>query len=243
MSLGNFQLLKVCTSLAIASLLGNSAFAFGPAAWFSAANRCNAHEDRREFGREVLLRTIAIRDEDFRRSPCGPGRLRFRGEPNLRALGIRGAPARRLDPRQSGRVTASYYGDGTDGFANKPTACSTLMPRTASMNPRAMIVAVRRSIFNTLMFQTRNNQGYRTKANICGSDIYISANGRTVRARVVDLGDLGEDSPEIQPMRDLDLSPAVRDALRIPPGRGIQDVMYDICYNDIRRLREEYPER
>jgi hypothetical protein len=239
MSLGNFQLLIVWTSL----IVSNSAFAIGPQSWFSDANRCTRAEDRRDYARELLLRTIANRDNNYRRSPCGPGRLRFRGEPNLRALGIRGAPERRLDPRQAGRVTASYYGDGTDGFANQPTACSTLMPRSASMNPRAMIVAVRRSIFNALMFQTRNGQGYRTKANICGSDIYISANGTTVRARVVDLGDLGEDSPEIQPMRDLDLSPAVRDALRIPSGKGIQDVMYDICYNDIRRLRADYPGR
>ncbi len=123
----------------------------------------------------------------------------------------------------------SYYGDGTDGFAGEEVACSNQLPSMRTMNPNALRVALRTDIFKRLM--AKSGKDY-SKRNICGAQIILHRPGlkEPVIATIVDNGDLGLTKKKIKPMRDIDLSPAVRKKMKITTDDGLAlDVSYVVC--------------
>jgi hypothetical protein len=138
-------------------------------------------------------------------------------------------------PTKTGRYAGerrpvSFYGDGSDGFKDQPVSCaSVLPPGQKKMNPNAMTVALRRDIYNRLKKLSGKPESIR---NICGSKIVLHRPGLKdpIIATVTDLGDLGLENKKIKLMRDVDLSPAVRDKLGIKSDSGLtSDVNYVVC--------------
>lgn len=158
--------------------------------------------------------------------------LADRTEANNNSVTVALPPAHycKNQPRLSKTKKAvSFYGDGSDGFAGKKVRCeSVLDPKYRKMNPRLMTVALREDIFERLMSKSGKEDSIR---NICGAKIILYRPGvGAVEAIVTDSGDLGLTNKDIQPMRDVDMSPAVRDALRIKSDTGVvKDVTYFVC--------------